>query len=46
MSLLASLLGGESEDEIRRAARSIPDPAGLIYRYAMAVTGVRRGGGR
>ena len=45
LSLLASVMGGENENEIREAARTLPDPAGLIYRYGMAVSVVMGGKG-
>lgn len=36
LSLLAAMMGGENADDIRAAARSLADPAGLIYRYGLA----------
>ncbi len=38
LSFLASLIDGEDDDELREIAGSIPDPAGLFYRYSLAVS--------
>ena len=36
LSFLASMLGTNDEEELKKLADSIPDPAGLFYRYSLA----------
>jgi F420-non-reducing hydrogenase small subunit len=36
LSFLASFLDSKDEKELRKIADSIPDPAGLFYRYSLA----------
>jgi F420-non-reducing hydrogenase small subunit len=38
LSFLASLIDSRSEKELERIADNIPDPAGLFYRYSLAVS--------
>ncbi|MBU0986656.1 MAG: oxidoreductase, partial [Proteobacteria bacterium] len=38
VSFIASLIDSTDEQEIRKIVDSIPDPAGLFYRYSLAVS--------
>jgi F420-non-reducing hydrogenase small subunit len=38
VSMLASMVDAEDEEEIKKIMQSIPDPAGLFYKYSMAVS--------
>lgn len=41
VSMLASMIEATDEEEIRKIMRSIPDPAGLFYKYSTAVSFLR-----
>jgi F420-non-reducing hydrogenase small subunit len=41
VSFLASLVGSDDVEEIKGALDSIPDPAGLFYRYSLAASTLR-----
>lgn len=36
LSFLASMINSKDEEELKKIANSIPDPAGLFYRYSLA----------
>jgi F420-non-reducing hydrogenase small subunit len=42
ISAIASLVGGESEEEIDRILDSLPDPVGTFYRYGLPASRLRR----
>jgi F420-non-reducing hydrogenase small subunit len=43
LSFLASLIDAEDEDTIKEIVHSIPDPAGLIYRYTLPSSILKKG---
>jgi hypothetical protein len=36
--MLASIIDSNDEKEVKKIVDSIPDPAGLFYRYSLAVS--------
>jgi hypothetical protein len=44
ISLLAAVMADKNEAELTRLIDSIPDPAGLIYRYCLAASVLGRRG--
>lgn len=43
MALIASMMAGKDESELLETVESIPDPAGLFYRYALAASFLGKG---
>jgi F420-non-reducing hydrogenase small subunit len=41
LSFLASMIDSEDERELEEIIRSIPDPAGLFYRYSLPTSMLR-----
>jgi F420-non-reducing hydrogenase small subunit len=41
LSMLASMIGAQDPDEIKKIMDSIPDKAGLFYRYNLATSLLR-----
>jgi F420-non-reducing hydrogenase small subunit len=44
MTLIAALMAGDDESDLKALIESIPDPAGLFYRYSLAASVLGKGG--
>ncbi len=42
MSMVSSLIGSDDIEEIKRIVNTIPDPAGLFYRYSLASSIIKK----